>query len=230
MLLHGVASVRVYGVDSGSLANHIILPFTFAIPHTPTLFNPAKDSLFTMSITHITQNAQLDGILGRSPTKVSVIDFHATWCGPCVQIAPVFETMSKQYPNVNFLKCDVDAAKAVASKYNVAAMPTFIFFKGSKQVDMIRGADRAGLDRTLRNLAGSPGEATAGSNFPGRGSKLGGGGPTGAPPPNVQPGGADAGGVKGLIYRAADMYNGLDPQLKVLCWVLFLYVVLQTYF
>ena len=43
-------------------------------------------------------------------------------CGPCHQIAPVFEAFSKQYPNVNFLKCDVDAAKAVSSKYKVTAM------------------------------------------------------------------------------------------------------------
>ena len=43
-------------------------------------------------------------------------------CGPCHQIAPVFEAFSKQYSSVNFLKCDVDAAKAVSSKYKVSAM------------------------------------------------------------------------------------------------------------
>lgn len=88
----------------------------------------------------------------------------------------------------------------------------------------------SGLDRTLRNLAGSPGEAAAEQGFPGKGNRLGGDGPAGTPPPNVQPTGADAGGFKGLIYRVADVYHGLDPQLKVLCWVLFLYVVIQTFF
>ncbi|KAF9651944.1 thioredoxin-like protein [Thelephora ganbajun] len=183
-----------------------------------------------MGITQITTNAQLDEILGQSPTKVSVIDFHATWCGPCHQIAPLFEAFSKQYSNVNFLKCDVDAAKAVSAKYKVTAMPTFIFFKGSKQVDIIRGADRAGLDKALRNLAGSPGQAAAEANFPGKGIRLGGDGPAGTPPPNVRPAGAAAAGFKGFIYSAADVYHGLDPQLKILCWVLLLYVAIQTFF
>jgi len=133
--------------------------FCGGLPQTPTLLNSVKDSLFTMSITHITDNAQLDGILGQSPTKVSVIDFHASWCGPCHQIAPVFEAKSREYPNVNFLKCDVDNASAVAAKYKVTAMPTFIFFKGSKQEGTIRGVDRDGLARMLNNLAGTAGGA-----------------------------------------------------------------------
>lgn len=69
-----------------------------------------------------------------------VIDFHASWCvshlqpshvsiedlenrcSPCHAIAPTFEALSKKYTNVNFLKCDVDAARDVASQYSVSAM------------------------------------------------------------------------------------------------------------
>jgi thiol-disulfide isomerase/thioredoxin len=75
-------------------------------------------------------------------------------------IAPTFEALSKQYKNVNFLKCDVDAARDVASRYSVSAMcapphlyiyifdhpfcrPTFIFLKGSDKVDQVRGMDKA---------------------------------------------------------------------------------------
>lgn len=47
---------------------------------------------------------------------------NASRCGPCHIIAPVFETLAKQYTNVNFLKCDVDAARDVASRYSVSAM------------------------------------------------------------------------------------------------------------
>lgn len=43
-------------------------------------------------------------------------------CGPCHAIAPTFEALAKQYKNVNFLKCDVDAARDVASLYSVSAM------------------------------------------------------------------------------------------------------------
>lgn len=46
-------------------------------------------------------------------------------CGPCHTIAPTFEALSKKYTNVNFLKCDVDAARDVASMYSVSAMLVF---------------------------------------------------------------------------------------------------------
>jgi len=151
--------------------------------------------------------------------------------------------------NIRLLQCESLDPTDIPYRLTRAHRPTFIFFKGSKQVDMIRGADRAydtylplvlciltsffigsGLDRMLRNLAGSPGQADAEQTFPGKGNRLGGDGSTGAPPSNVQPTGAAAGGFKDIIYRVADMYHGLDPQLKILCWVLFLYVAVQTFF
>lgn len=75
-------------------------------------------------------------------------------------IAPVFEGLSKQYTNVNFLKCDVDAAAEVSGRYRVTAMwtmptyiriinadtcvrPTFVFLRGSTEVDRVRGANQA---------------------------------------------------------------------------------------
>lgn len=85
-------------------------------------------------------------------------------CGPCHAIAPTFEALSRQYENVNFLKCDVEAARDVASIYRVSAMsvifvpvwywtnelknasllrPTFVFLKGSTKVDQVRGANKA---------------------------------------------------------------------------------------
>jgi len=106
--------------------------------------------------------------------KLTVIDFHATWCGPCHQIAPVFESLAKQYGTVNFLKCDVDAAKDVSQLYAVSAMPTFIFLKGSKKVDQVRGADKRQLQATLSKYA-SPAPASASTPaFAGKGHTLGG--------------------------------------------------------
>lgn len=43
-------------------------------------------------------------------------------CGPCHTIAPAYEALAKQYTNVNFLKCDVDAAQEVAGRYSISAM------------------------------------------------------------------------------------------------------------
>lgn len=49
-------------------------------------------------------------------------NYDSTRCGPCHMIAPAYEALSKQYTNVNFLKCDVDAARDVAGRYAVSAM------------------------------------------------------------------------------------------------------------
>ena len=82
----------------------------------------------------------------------------------------------------------------------------------------------------LRNLAGSPGEASAEQSFPGRGHRLGGDGPAGTPPPNVQPAGAAAGGFQGFVDNMAGRYRGMDPQVKVLCGIVLLYVAIRVFF
>lgn len=149
-----------------------------------------------MAITHITSLAQLDGVLSKSPEKLTVIDFHATWCGPCHAIAPAYEALSKQYANVNFLKCDVDAAQDVGGRYSISAMPTFVFLKGQTKVDQVRGANKAAIESALqKHSSGSTSTA-----FSGRGQSLG--GPSTAPsPPHVE----------------APLIN-IDPQVKKLLY------------
>jgi len=164
-----------------------------------------------MSITHITSVPHLDGILSKSKEKLSVIDFHATWCGPCHMIAPTFEALSRKYSNVNFLKCDVDAARDVASRYSVSAMPTFIFLKGSTKIDQVRGADRNALESALRKHASSSSTAT----FSGTGRTLG-----GDPAPKDV-----VGGVKNSVNQATAKVTNLDPQVKVFLGLLGAYLV-----
>ncbi|KAG5647751.1 hypothetical protein DXG03_008474 [Asterophora parasitica] len=154
-----------------------------------------------MSITHIDSTSQLDGILNKSKDELTVIDFHATWCGPCHAIAPVFEALSKQYKGVNFLKCDVDVGKDVASRYSVSAMPTFIFLKGGQKVDQVRGANRAALEDAVRRHSG-PSSSGA---FTGKGQTLSGG-----------PAPVDSRDVKNAVNQAAGTVTNLDPQVKIL--------------
>lgn len=82
----------------------------------------------------------------------------------------------------------------------------------------------------LRNFAGSPGQASAESTFPGRGNRLGGDGLAGTPPRNVQPPDAAARGYKGFVDGVADTYHRMNPQFKILCGVVLLYVVIQAVF
>ncbi len=81
-----------------------------------------------------------------------VIDFFATWCGPCKHIAPKFEELSKMYPSVTFLKVDVDESAELTENFNVRAMPTFVFLQNGSVVKVIEGADLKGIADMLEKL------------------------------------------------------------------------------
>jgi len=73
--------------------------------------------------------------------KVTVVDFTATWCGPCKKIAPFFEELVSIYTDINFVKVDVDENEDVITKYDVTAMPTFQFWKNGIRLHAFSGAD-----------------------------------------------------------------------------------------
>ncbi len=75
-----------------------------------------------------------------------VIDFFATWCGPCKKIAPAFEQLATVYPSIVFLKVDVDESAELVDKYEVQAMPTFVFLKDGVVVKRIEGADLRAME------------------------------------------------------------------------------------
>ncbi|KAL5203058.1 hypothetical protein ABZP36_014010 [Zizania latifolia] len=75
-----------------------------------------------------------------SAKKLVVIDFTASWCGPCRIIAPVFADLAKKHPNAVFLKVDVDELKPIAEQFSVEAMPTFLFMKEGDVKDRVVGA------------------------------------------------------------------------------------------
>lgn len=68
-------------------------------------------------------------------------------------IAPFFKQLSTKYPNVVFLKVDVDKCPGTTAAYRVSAMPTFIFFRNRAQLDMMRGADKNTLESKVQQLA-----------------------------------------------------------------------------
>ena len=70
-----------------------------------------------------------------------VIDFSATWCGPCKKIAPIIEELAAEYEGkVNIFKCDVDENDELTSKFGIRNVPTVIFLKGEDVVDKHVGA------------------------------------------------------------------------------------------
>eukprot|EP00301_Raphidiophrys_heterophryoidea_P020040 c4833_g1_i2.p1 GENE.c4833_g1_i2~~c4833_g1_i2.p1 ORF type:complete len:176 (+),score=44.41 c4833_g1_i2:50-529(+) len=94
-------------------------------------------------------------ILGSaSPQQLVVVDFTAAWCGPCQSIAPVYEELSKKYPQTLFLKVDVDENRDTAVANEIQAMPTFLFFKASKKIHALKGADPARLEAAITQHSG----------------------------------------------------------------------------
>ncbi|CAF0854679.1 unnamed protein product [Adineta ricciae] len=87
--------------------------------------------------------------LEKAGDKLVLIDFFATWCGPCKKVAPIIEKLSESYPNAVFLKVDVDQCETEARQYEISAMPTFVFIRSSKELERIRGADVDAIEKTL---------------------------------------------------------------------------------
>ena len=70
-----------------------------------------------------------------------LVDFWATWCGPCRSISPIIEELSKEFTGrIKVTKLNVDENPATPSQYGVRGIPTLILFKGGKILDQIVGA------------------------------------------------------------------------------------------
>ena len=73
--------------------------------------------------------------------KPVLVDFFATWCGPCSVVAPILDELDKEYEGkVNFVKVDVDQNKELASEYNISSIPTIAIFHNGKIVAQQIGA------------------------------------------------------------------------------------------
>lgn len=82
---------------------------------------------------------------------IVLVDFYATWCGPCKMIAPLLEEMSKEFSNIKFFKANVDDSPQIAQSLGISGVPTLMIFKDGKQVDTKVGAlDRNGLRAFLQ--------------------------------------------------------------------------------
>lgn len=96
------------------------------------------DNAAAASVLH-TDTAHFDTDVLESSVPV-LVDFWATWCGPCRSIAPLLEPLARQFDGrAKVVKLDVDASPEVASRYGIRGIPTLMVFKGGKVVDQIVG-------------------------------------------------------------------------------------------
>ena len=74
-----------------------------------------------------------------------VLDFSATWCGPCKQLAPIIDELSKEYEGrIAVGKCDIEEADDLTAEYGIRNVPTVIFIKNGQVVDKFVGSKSKG--------------------------------------------------------------------------------------
>ena len=83
-----------------------------------------------------------------------VVDFWATWCGPCRMVAPIISKLAEKYDGKIVVgKCDVEDNDSLAAEYNIRNIPTILFFKNGQPIDKVVGAvGEAKLDEKFQAL------------------------------------------------------------------------------
>ena len=87
--------------------------------------------------------------------RLTVVDFWATWCGPCRLIAPILDSLATQYASsLKVAKLDIDQNVRTTMRFNVRSAPTLLFFRNGEVVDRVIGAvPRARIEDVLRKHA-----------------------------------------------------------------------------
>lgn len=86
---------------------------------------------------------------------IALVDFWASWCGPCRMIAPVLEELDRDVADVTVMKVNVDTEPVLADRFGIEAIPTLLFFKNGELVKKKTGLyPRDALDLILREIRG----------------------------------------------------------------------------
>lgn len=90
-----------------------------------------------MRIINLTKDSYHNEVM--ETEKVVVIDFWATWCGPCKMMAPVVEEVAKDYPDVKVCKVNVDEEPELSNAFKIVSIPTIVVIKNGEIIDSVVG-------------------------------------------------------------------------------------------
>lgn len=108
----------------------------------------------TPHIVDVTEADFADAVLGASATKPVLVDFWATWCRPCVMMAPVLDELAAaEADKLTVAKVDVESNQELAAEYQITAIPALLLFSGGAPVKRITGAkSKAALRKELADV------------------------------------------------------------------------------
>ena len=88
----------------------------------------------------VATNTNFDSLLA-TPGKLLIVDFWATWCGPCRMLSPILDLLEEEMANqISVVKVNVDDADEIAARFRIMNIPTLLFFKDGQLVDKTVGA------------------------------------------------------------------------------------------
>ncbi len=90
-----------------------------------------------MAVVHVTKDSFEAEVL--QADKPVIVDFFATWCGPCQMLAPLIEQLAEECPEAKFVKIDTDQEPELAAEYGVMSIPTLVVIRDGKEVKRSMG-------------------------------------------------------------------------------------------
>ncbi|KAF9913510.1 hypothetical protein BX616_009942 [Lobosporangium transversale] len=115
----------------------------------------------------ISSQDELNSQLSSAGSRLVVVDFFATWCGPCKTLAPILEGLERKHTTTIFAKIDVDKAQDCARQYNVSAMPTILFFKNRSEVGRVVGSNVGKIQSLIKTYEDGTAFSGAGQTLDG---------------------------------------------------------------
>lgn len=92
-----------------------------------------------MTIITIEDTTEFENLLNTTFNRLLVVDFGASWCGPCKRIEPLIQDLSESMLDITFCKVDIDEVEELVEKFNITSVPTFIFIKNNNLLDRVEG-------------------------------------------------------------------------------------------